>query len=121
MTEARAAEVLAYFTKVTGLTGTPTTPAELTTVCARRLPTLRVWREVPQAWFDPVFERPPAFTNTISLRLSNLRDAWVVDLLGDAVARGERVFAVMARATWSSRSPRCGPGSAGLARARCDR
>lgn len=95
MTEARAAEVLAYFTKVTGLTGAPTTPAELTTVCARRLPTLRAWREVPQAWFDPVFERPPAFTNTISLRLSNLRDAWVVDLLGDAVARGERVFAVM--------------------------
>ena len=95
MTDVRAAEVLAYFTKVTGIVGPPTTPDELTSACARLLPGLRDWREVPQAWFDPVFEGALAFTNTVSLRLSVLRDAWVVDLLGDVVSRGEQVFAVM--------------------------
>ena len=95
MSDARATEVLAYFTKTTGLTGSPTTPAELAAACTRLLPALRDWREVPQAWFDPVVERSPAFTGTASLRLSVLRDAWVVDLLGEVVGRGERVFAVM--------------------------
>jgi hypothetical protein len=95
MSDARAAEVLAYFTKVTGLTCSPTTPAELPAACTRLLPPLRDWRAVPQAWFDPAVEQPPAFTSTASLRLSVLRDPWVVDLLGEVVGRGERVFAVM--------------------------
>lgn len=95
MSDARAIEVLAYFTQVTGLHGPPATPAQLAAACTRLLPPLGDWRDVPQAWFDPAVSRPPAFTGTASLRLSVLRDAWVVDLLAAAVHRGERVFAVM--------------------------
>lgn len=94
MQEARLVEVLHYFTRETGLRS-PGTPAEVVAACARRLPALRHWAEVPQEWFDPVFERPPVFTNDISRRTSDLRDAWAVRLLTDRVARGERVFAVM--------------------------
>lgn len=94
MQEARLVEVLRYFVEATGIAA-PGTPAELIAACARRLPALRHWSEVPQEWFDPVFERPPVFTNEIARRTSDLRDAWVVALLTGRVERGERVFAVM--------------------------
>lgn len=94
MQEARLQEVLRYFMAETGL-ASPATPAELAAACARRLPALRHWSEAPQEWFDPVFERPPVFTNEIARRTSDLRDAWAVRLLTARVERGERVFAVM--------------------------
>jgi hypothetical protein len=95
MSDARAVEALAYFTRVTGLTGSPRTPAELVTACARLLPPIRHWADVPLAWFDPVHETTQVYTNEVSRRTSELRDVWAVDLLVDAVLRGERVFAVM--------------------------
>ncbi|MDC0670517.1 hypothetical protein [Nannocystis radixulma] len=94
MDAVRLAEVLRYFTEATAIAGLAT-PDELAATCARLLPGLRHWSEVPQAWFDPVFTRPPAFTNVLSARTSEVRDAWVVDLLTAQVRRGERVFAVM--------------------------
>jgi len=94
MDAARLAEVLRYFTEATGIAG-PATVDEVASACARWLPALRHWSEAPQAWFDPVFTRPPAYTNVLSARASEVRDAWVVDLLAQRVGRGERVFAVM--------------------------
>lgn len=94
MQEARLQEVLRYFMRETGI-AEPATPAALAAVCARRLPSLRHWSEAPQAWFDPVFERPPMFTNEIARRTSDLRDAWAASLLAARASRGERVFAVM--------------------------
>ena len=96
MGAARVDEVLRYFLKETGIAGAPGSEAELAGSCARLLPgTVGDWRDVPQAWFDPVPGRAPAFTNAISLRLSEVRDAWVVALLIERVRAGERVFAVM--------------------------
>src|SRR5690606_31408205 len=77
------------------IAGPPATAAELQQARDRLLPGAGDWRLVPQAWFDPVFERPPAFTNVISRRLSDMRDRWVVRLLSEQMRAGARVFAVM--------------------------
>lgn len=94
MDEARLAEVLRHFHETTGITD-PADPAALAAACERLLPPLRSWNEVPSEWFDPVFERTPAFTNAASRHTSEARDAWVVELLSDRVRAGERVFATM--------------------------
>ncbi len=95
MRDERVVEVIAYFTRVTGLTGSPRDPGELASASARLLPPIRRWAEAPHAWFDPVDTPTPVYTNAVSRRLSELRDAWVVELLTTAVLRGKRVFAVM--------------------------
>jgi hypothetical protein len=94
MDEARLAEVLRHFHDTTGIS-TPATADELASACARLLPPLPHWSEAPAAWFDPVFTRPPAFTNAANRRVSEVRDEWTVELLTDRVRRGERVFATM--------------------------
>ncbi|MCY1066392.1 hypothetical protein OV090_16550 [Nannocystis sp. RBIL2] len=94
MDEARLAEVLRHFHEATGIT-TPATADELAAACVRLLPPLPHWSEAPAAWFDPVFSAPPAFTNVANGRVSQVRDAWTVELLADRVRRGERVFATM--------------------------
>ncbi|PCC72189.1 hypothetical protein SAMN02745121_01398 [Nannocystis exedens] len=94
MDEARLVEVLRHFHAATGISA-PATADELASASARLLPPLRHWSEAPAAWFDPVFTRPAAFTNAANRRVSQVRDAWVVELLADRMRRGERVFATM--------------------------
>lgn len=93
--EGRAEEIITYFSTIEGLEGRPATLRELEEACRRMLPEFPSWAEVPQAWFDPVYERPPTILNRVSRATSEYRDERVVDLLVASTQRGERVFAVM--------------------------
>ena len=92
---AKAAEVVAYFSTVEGLGAAPTTVGELDTACHLMFSELSSWVDVPLAWFDPVYDRPPTILNQVSRATSEYRDEWVVDLLAERAKGGERVFAVM--------------------------
>ncbi|MDQ3918283.1 MAG: TraB/GumN family protein [Acidobacteriota bacterium] len=99
---AHAESVEAYTENVLGglslrpeLRGAPRTVAELKASCARLFPQLPDWRDVPQAWFDPVPLPPPTYLNDVSRRLSELRDRHMLSLLAEEVSKGKRVFAVV--------------------------
>jgi hypothetical protein len=77
------------------LKGAPRTIAELETSIARLFPQLVDWRDVPQAWFDPVPIPPPTYLNDVSRKLSELRDRHMLRLLAGNVTEGKRVFAVV--------------------------
>ena len=77
------------------LKGVPRTIAELQTSSAHLFPQLADWRDVPQAWFDPVPSPPPTYLNDMSRQLSEFRDRHMLTLLADQMAQGKRVFAVV--------------------------
>lgn len=93
--EAYAENVLGGLSLRPELKGAPRTIAELKTSSARLFPRLADWRDVPQAWFDPVPTPPPTYLNDVSRRLSEFRDRHMLTLLAGQVARGKRVFAVV--------------------------
>ena len=92
--ETYAENVLGWLSSGPELKGAPRSVAELKSSSARLFPQLADWRDVPQAWFDPVPAPPPTYLNDVSRRLSELRDRHMLTLLSGQVAQGKRVFAV---------------------------
>jgi hypothetical protein len=93
--ETYTGNVLRWLSSKPELKGAPRTVAELKDSCARLFPQLADWRDVPQAWFDPVPTPPPTYLNDVSRRLSELRDRHMLTLLSAQVVQGKRVFAVV--------------------------
>lgn len=93
--ESYTENVLGWLSLRPELKGAPRTLAELKASAARLFPQLADWRDVPQAWFDPVPSPPPTYLNDVSRRLSEFRDRYMLTLLAEQVAQGKRVFAVV--------------------------
>lgn len=87
------ARVLRVESRTADLPGPPNTVAELATLYAELFPQQPDWRAVPSHWFAPT--HTDTLFNRLARRMSQLRDRHMVDLLVDAVRRGERVFAVV--------------------------
>lgn len=87
---------LRFHSRVQALAGSPSTPAELEAACVRLLPPLQRCDLVPQSWFDPAPDEPTkAYTNLLSRRISEFRDAHMVSLLERALQGQSRVMAVV--------------------------
>lgn len=95
MSSIRVRSLLDYFSRIDGLQEGPKTLEEFESSCRRLLPPMPYWPLVPEAWFDPIYDKPTTFLNRASRATSIYRDQWVVDLLVGRVRAGERVFAVM--------------------------
>ncbi|HEX8720305.1 MAG TPA: hypothetical protein VF736_06670 [Pyrinomonadaceae bacterium] len=93
--EAYTENVLGGLSLLPELKGAPRTVAELEASCARLFPQLADWRDVPQAWFDPVPSPPPTYLNNVSRILSEFRDRHMLTLLTSQLSAGKRVFAVV--------------------------
>lgn len=93
--ESYTENVLGWLSLRPELKSAPRTLAELKASAARLFPQLADWRDVPQAWFDPVPSPPPTYLNDVSRRLSEFRDRHMLTLLAEQVAQGKRVFAVV--------------------------
>ena len=76
-----------------GLAGPPNSVAELDKLALWLAPRLKDWRSADRSWSDPVASY--AYTNLIARNSSEFRDANMIKLLTDEVARGKRVFAVV--------------------------
>ncbi len=76
-----------------GLEGFPHNSVELAELYSELFPENPDWREVPDAFYDPV--RTGNFMNELSRLGGWTRDLHMVDKLGRAVESGERVFAVV--------------------------
>jgi hypothetical protein len=77
-----------------GLRQAPTRVDECAALVRQAVPELTAWNRAPSAWFDPALDLHP-WLNRAARLSSERRDAHMVDLLGDALARGRRVFAVV--------------------------
>jgi hypothetical protein len=93
--ESYTENVLGWLSLRPELKSAPRTLAELKASTARLFPQLADWRDVSQAWFDPVPSPPPTYLNDVSRRLSEFRDRHMLTLLAEQVAQGKRVFAVV--------------------------
>lgn len=76
-----------------GLTGAPSTFAELEASARRLLPELTDFRQAPQAWFSPTDSG--RFTNEIAHASAKFRNRHIFHLLLERVSRGERLFSAM--------------------------
>lgn len=89
-------DALELISRIPQLSGAPSSLSELQKACHDLLPDLARCEEVPQAWFDPLSDQPTqTFLNVLSRRLSEFRDAHIVDLLQRSSSEGSRVFAVI--------------------------
>ncbi|MEW6252292.1 MAG: hypothetical protein AB1716_16760 [Planctomycetota bacterium] len=76
-----------------GLEGPPNNLDEFAALYDELFPLGPGWREVPREWFAPTCT--DTLLNRCARRMSQYRDRHMVNVLADAVARGERVFAVV--------------------------
>ncbi|HEY5884445.1 MAG TPA: hypothetical protein VIT88_07140 [Pyrinomonadaceae bacterium] len=93
--ESYTGNILRWLSSKPELKGAPRTIAELKASTSRLFPKLADWRDVPQAWFDPVPTPAPTYLNDVSRRLSELRDRHMLTLVAEQVVQGKRVFAVV--------------------------
>lgn len=77
-----------------GLRQAPTHVDECVALLRQAVPELPAWNQAPSAWFDPALDLHP-WLNRAARLSSARRDAHMVELLGRALARGRRVFAVV--------------------------
>jgi hypothetical protein len=88
------ARVLDLLGQVPGLDGPPTDLDELRETCARLLPQLADWREVPPAWFDPAIEPPTNWVNELARASNAYRDEFMVQRIVAQLGKGDHIFAV---------------------------
>lgn len=77
-----------------GLRQAPTDLTECVALLRQAVPELKAWNEAPSQWFDPAITVHP-WLNEAARLSSRFRDEHMVRVLSDALAGGERVFAVV--------------------------
>jgi hypothetical protein len=91
--DARMLKVFDYYRHVSGLPRVPTTVTEFQDRVRARFPELGDWRAVPSTWADPAGELT-GWSHTVSRRINEVRDRYMLERILGARRRGERVFAV---------------------------
>lgn len=91
--EARMGRVFAILNRTRGLDVPPRSVDELDEIFRDRFSTPESYRDVPASWFDPT--QAGNFLQEIARRASEVRDAYMVDLLVAKVRAGGRVLAVV--------------------------
>jgi hypothetical protein len=86
--------ILGLVGQVPGLDGAPTDLEGLRASCARLLPQLHDWHEVPSTWFDPAIEPPPTWINEMAHVSNDYRDEFMVQRIISQLGKGDHVFAV---------------------------
>ena len=81
--------------QIPGLDGPPGNLEQLRDTCARLLPQLHDWREVPSTWFDPAIEPPPTWINEMARIANEYRDEFMVQRIIAQLGKGDHVFAVV--------------------------
>lgn len=106
--------LLAFFSRVRGLEGSPHSLREFDEMVRQELPTLSDWRAIDERWFNPALRPPLAWTNELAILESAHRNAFMIQRIVAMLQKGHRLFIVVgashvvmqeAALRWSIRYP----------------